>query len=220
MLTPTASMLTDKVAIVTGGGVGIGKAITLAYAAYGAKVVIAEIDSARAEETVKAVREAGGQALAVVTDVRDRRQVTDMAQRAFREYGRVDILVNNVGDYLYRKPFLESQEEEWEALYQVNLQHIFLCCQAVVPGMVEAGHGGSVINLTTIEAFRANPEMAVYSAFKGAITQFTKSFALEMGRHQVRVNAIAPEKTQTLQMWSDAGVTADQRRLVPYWIPI
>ena len=62
--------------------------------------------------------------------------------------------------------------------------------------------------------------MAVYSAFKGAITQFTKSFALEMGRHQVRVNAIAPEKTQTLQMWSDAGVTADQRRLVPYWIPI
>ena len=123
MLTPTASLLTDKVAVVTGGGDAIGKAICLAYAAYGAAVVVAEIDEARAEETVAEINAIGGRATAVVTDVRDRGQVASMADAAFAEYGRVDILVNNVGDYLaLQKPFLETQEEEWETLYQINLR--------------------------------------------------------------------------------------------------
>ena len=121
MLTPTASLLTEKVAIVTGGGGGIGKAISQTYAAYGAKVVVAEIERDRANETVREIRDAGGEALAVVTDVRVREQVAAMADAAFDSYGRVDILVNNVGDYLQiSKPFLESTEDEWQQLYDVD----------------------------------------------------------------------------------------------------
>ncbi len=221
MLTPTASLLTDKVAIVTGGGGGIGKAISQTYAAYGARVVVAEIDGTRADETVREIRDAGGEALAVVTDVRVREQVAAMADEAYARCGQVDVLVNNVGDFLQiSKPFLESTEDEWQQLYDINLRHIFLCCQAVVPRMVEAGRGGSVINFSTIEAFRGIPHLAAYSAFKGAITQFTKSFALDMGPHRIRVNAIAPEKTQSIQMWSEDSVTDEQRRLIPHWVPI
>jgi NAD(P)-dependent dehydrogenase (short-subunit alcohol dehydrogenase family) len=221
MLTPTASLLTDKVAIVTGGGGGIGKAISQAYAAYGARVVVAEIDGARADETAREIRDEGGEALAVITDVRVREQVAAMTDATYARYGRVDILVNNVGDFLQiSKPILESTEDEWQRLYDINLRHIFLCCQAVVPRMVEAGWGGSVINFSTIEAFRGIPHLAAYSAFKGAITQFTKSFALDMGPHRIRVNAIAPEKTQSIQMWSEDSVTDEQRRQIPHWVPI
>jgi NAD(P)-dependent dehydrogenase (short-subunit alcohol dehydrogenase family) len=214
------ALLADKVAIVTGGGGGIGKGISLAFASHGAKVIVAECDAERAEGTVAAIQAAGGEAIASVVDVQEREQVAAMADAALRAYGAVNILVNNVGDYLAAKPFLETTEEDWEALYRINLKHVFLCAQAIAPKMIERGTGGSIINISTVEAFRGIPNCTVYSAFKGGITQFSKSFALEMAHYRIRVNAIAPDVTQTLQVPYDRWVRPEQRDLIPLWVPL
>jgi len=215
-----ASLLADKVALVTGGGGGIGKAISVAFASHGAKVIVAERDPGRANETVAEIQASGGQGIASVVDVQEREHVAAMADAALREFGHVDVLVNNVGDYLAAKPFLETTLEDWEALYRINLKHVFLCTQAIAPKMIERGAGGSIINISTVEAFRGIPNCAVYSAFKGGVTQFTKSVALEMAQYRIRVNAIAPDVTQTLQVPYDRWVPAEQRDLIPLWVPL
>ena len=216
----TRRLLTDQVAIVTGGGGGIGRAISLAFAAQGAQVIVAERDHDRAQETVAAITASGGRATASIVDVQEREQVGALANAAFRWAGRVDILVNNVGDYLAAKRFLETSESDWEALYRINLKHVFLCTQAIAPRMIARGAGGSIVNVSTVEAFRGIPNCAVYSAFKGGVTQFTKSFALEVAQHGIRVNAIAPDVTQTLQVPYDRWVPEEQRALIPLWVPL
>lgn len=221
MLDLAAVSLTGKVAIVTGGGGGIGRSVSETFAAYGAKVVVAERDAARAHETVAVITNRGGHALASVVDVQEKEQVAHMKAAAVKEFGRVDILVNNVGDFLgIRKNFIRTSEDEWEALYRINLKHIFYCTQAIAPLMIEQGKGGSIINVSTIEAFRGIPGGAVYAAFKGGVTQFTKSVALELAKYQIRVNAIAPETTESLQVRAVERVPPEQRALIPYWIPL
>jgi NAD(P)-dependent dehydrogenase (short-subunit alcohol dehydrogenase family) len=221
-LEPSAAMLTGKVAVVTGGGGGIGRGIAEAFAAHGARVVVAEIDGERAAETETAIREAGGEAAAVVVDVRDAERVAALADAVRGLFDRVDVLVNNVGHYLVGggSDFVDSTEEQWDALYAVNLKHVFLCTRAFVPPMIERGEGGSVISVSTVEAFRGIPGFAVYGAFKSAITQFTRSLALELGNHRIRVNAIAPDLTQSLQVRYDRWVPDDQQHLVPLWVPL
>jgi NAD(P)-dependent dehydrogenase (short-subunit alcohol dehydrogenase family) len=209
-------LLAGRVALVTGGGGGIGRAISELFAAHGARVVVAEINPERAEETVTAIQEAGGAAVGTVVDVGDEAAVTDLAGAI----GEVDVLVNNVGHYLPGNgDFLTSTSDEWRALYRVNLEHVFLCTRAFVPGMVERGRG-SVINVSTVEAFRAIPRRPVYSAFKGAITQFTKSLAVELGNAGVRVNAIAPDLTETIQVPYSRWVSEEQESLIPQWVPV
>jgi 3-oxoacyl-[acyl-carrier protein] reductase len=220
MKNSSTALLADKVAIVTGGGGGIGRGISLAFASHGAKVIVAERDPDRANETVAEILASNGQAIASVADVQEREHVAAMADAALRAFGAVDVLVNNVGDYLAAKPFLETTEEDWEALYRINLKHVFLCTQAIAPKMIERGAGGSIINISTVEAFRGIPNCAVYSAFKGGVTQFTKSFALEMAQYRIRVNAIAPDVTQTLQVPYDRWVPPEQRDLIPLWVPL
>ncbi|HWW52720.1 MAG TPA: SDR family NAD(P)-dependent oxidoreductase [Acidimicrobiales bacterium] len=210
-------LLTGKVALVTGGGGGIGRGISLAFAAHGATVIVAEIDEQRAQETVADIEAAGGRALAQVVDVTDPAGVERLAVDA----GPVDVLVNNVGHYLFpAADFVESGPEEWEALYRINLGHVLLVTRAVLPGMIERGRGGSVINVSTVEAFRAKPQSAVYAAYKGAVTQFTKSLAMEVGIHHIRVNAIAPDLTESLQIPYERWVKEDQHALIPTWVPI
>ena len=216
-----AHLLEDKVAIVTGGGGGIGRGISLAFAGYGARVVVAERDSERANDTVSEINGAGGKAVACVGDVQESQKVDTMVDMALNTYGHIDILVNNVGDFLgIKRPFIDTIEEEWEALYRVNLKHVLLCTRAAAPEMIKRGAGGSIINVSTVEAFRGIPHCAVYSAFKGAVTQFTKSFALEVAQYGIRVNAIAPDVTQTLQVPYDRIVPPEQADLIPIWVPL
>jgi 2-hydroxycyclohexanecarboxyl-CoA dehydrogenase len=213
-------LLADKVAIVTGGGGGIGRGIAERFATEGARVVVAEIDPARTEETVATVDDAGGTALGVVADVRDDDEVRRITERALEEFGHIDVLVNNVGHYGGgRKPFHESDRDEWLDLYRVNLEHVLLCTRAVLPHMVERG-SGAIVNLSTIEAFRGIPTRAVYGAFKAGVTGFTKSLALEYAPHGVRVNAIAPDVTETPQVPYSRWVKPEDEHLVPIWVPL
>jgi 3-oxoacyl-[acyl-carrier protein] reductase len=215
-----AVLLEGKVAIVTGGGGGIGRAISETFAAHGARVVVAERDEGRANETVAAIESRGGAALAQIVDVQEREPVEAMTAKTMEEYGRVDILVNNVGDFCgVAGSFLQSTEEQWDTLYRENLHHLFLCTRAVVPHMIERGEGGSVINLTSVEAFRGLPMCPIYGTFKHAVTGFTRSTAVEFGPYGVRVNAIAPETTDTIQV-NTSWMIGDRPDLVPYWVPL
>src|SRR4029078_2976586 len=136
-----------------------------------------------------------------VCDVREPGAAEALVTAARDNFGRVDMLVNNVGHYGARRAaFHEQTDAEWDDLYRVNLAHVFACSRAVLPVLVEQGDGGSIVNVSPIEAFRAIPTRAVYSAFKAAITGFTRSLAVEYARHGVRVNAIAPDVTESLQV--------------------
>jgi NAD(P)-dependent dehydrogenase (short-subunit alcohol dehydrogenase family) len=221
VLTPEASLLTDKVAVVTGGAGGIGRGISEAFAAHGAKVVVVDIDDARARDAVEAISARdGGDARAEVVDVREPDQVATLAESVLDAYGRVDILVNNVGHYLFRGlRFLDTDDKHWDALYAVNLRHVFLCTRAFAPSMVERG-AGNIITVSTVEAFRGIPNQVVYSAFKAGITQFTKSLALDLGNDGVRVNAIAPDLTETIQVPYSRWVPPEQHDLIPTWVPV
>jgi NAD(P)-dependent dehydrogenase (short-subunit alcohol dehydrogenase family) len=210
-------LLEGRRALVSGGGGGIGRAISCAFGAHGAHVVVADIDPTRAETTAGEIRAAGGRAEAVVVDVTDPDAVVTLAATS----GPLDVLVNNVGHYLFPgRDFVDSTPEQWDALYRVNLDHVLRMTHAVLPGMIERGRGGSIINLSTVEAFRAKPQSAVYAAFKGAITQLTKSVAMEVGIHGIRVNAIAPDLTATLQIPYERWVTPEQQDLIPTWVPL
>jgi NAD(P)-dependent dehydrogenase (short-subunit alcohol dehydrogenase family) len=211
-------VLEGKVAIVTGGGGGIGRGIVERFAADGASVVFAEIDAGRARETQAAV---GGPVAAVVCDVRESGAAEALVTAARDNFGRVDILVNNVGHFGGRRAaFHEQTDDEWDDLYRVNLGHVLACSRAAIPQLLAQGDGGSIINVSTVEAFRAIPTRAVYSAFKAAITGFTRSLAIEYARDRVRVNAIAPDVTETLQVPYSRWVGPDDEHLIPTWVPL
>ncbi|WP_378946830.1 SDR family NAD(P)-dependent oxidoreductase [Mesorhizobium sp. ANAO-SY3R2] len=210
--------LAGKVALVTGGGAGIGRATAELYARAGMKVAVAEIDPAR----VASVREALGEGhLVVQADVRKADDVAKVMQALQDRFGRLDVVVNNVGDYLgYKTAFEQSTEAEWDALYGINLLHMFHVCKAAIPLMRAGGAGGSIINVSTVEAFRGIPMTVVYSAFKAAITGFTQSLAVELGQYGIRVNAIAPETTNSAQIVATPRVPAENRDYISRWFPI
>jgi NAD(P)-dependent dehydrogenase (short-subunit alcohol dehydrogenase family) len=204
-------------AVITGGGGGIGRAISERFAAEGARVVVAEKDEARGADTVAAIGATGGDATFVPIDVTDRDAVAELASTA----GEVDVLVNNVGHHLHpRHDFVRSSEQEWDELHEINLLHVFRCCRAIAPGMVERGRGGSIINVSTVEAHRGIPQHAVYSAYKAGVSAFTRSLALELGQHHIRVNAIAPDLTETLAIRYSEWVPEEQQPLIPTWVPV
>lgn len=210
--------LAGKVAIVTGGGAGIGRATAELYARAGMKVAVAEIDPAR----VAAVRTAlGDDHLVVEADVRKAADAAKVIEAVAARFGRLDVLVNNVGDYLgFKTPFEQSSEAEWDALYGINLLHMFHMSKAAIPLMRAGGAGGSIINVSTIEAFRGIPMTVVYSAFKAAVTGFTQSLAVELGQHGIRVNAIAPETTNSAQIVATPRVPPENLEHLKRWFPI
>jgi NAD(P)-dependent dehydrogenase (short-subunit alcohol dehydrogenase family) len=189
-------LLEGQVAIITGGGGGIGRAIALACASAGADIVIGDIIPERCDEVVARVGELGRRALALPTDVMDTDQIRKLVDAAAERFGRIDILVNNAGGVTYR-PFLEQSERSWRRHIDLNLISMLAATSAAVPIMIKGGKGGSIVNVASIEASRAAPGYAVYAARKAGMLNFTRTMALELADHAIRINAIAPDITTT-----------------------
>lgn len=155
-----------------------------------------------------------------VTDVREADQVADLSRAVLGRYGRVDVLVNNVGHWL-RHPgdFIDTDPQLWDELYRVNLHHVFLATHAFLPAMIDRG-AGSIVNVSSVEGLRGYPEDPVYAAYKAAVVHFTRSLAVQVGRHGVRVNAIAPDVTESLQVPYSQWLSADEQRQWPQWVPV
>jgi NAD(P)-dependent dehydrogenase (short-subunit alcohol dehydrogenase family) len=219
MLDTNAISLAGKVGVVTGAGAGIGRAIAETFATCGAAVVVAERDTARAQAVVAAITARGGRALACVGDVAQQAAVDTLARETLAAFGRVDVLVNNVGDWLgFSNPFVESTDEQWRALFDANLGAALRCTRA--PEMIRRGEGGSIIHVTTIEAHRGIPGNVMYSAFKSATEGFSRSLALELAPKRIRVNCIAPETTDTPQVPVMRWLPEELKARIPYWIPL
>ncbi len=182
--------LTDRVAIVTGGGTGLGKAIALGFARAGAHVVVASRTIATIEETAAEVRSEGRKALAIPADVREVEQVTNMLHKTMDLFGRVDILVNNAGGTSFT-PVLNMSAAVWEADVKENLTSVFICSRIVGEVMVKQKQG-NIINMSSLGALGPWPNAAHYGAAKAAIISLTKTLAVEWAPYNIRVNAIAP----------------------------
>jgi NAD(P)-dependent dehydrogenase (short-subunit alcohol dehydrogenase family) len=211
-------LLDGKVAVVTGGGDGIGGAITELFAAHGATVEVGEIDADRASAVVDRVRAAGGRARAHVVDVRTEDGVAALTEAVLDAHGGIDVLVNNVGDYRPSVRFDESGPESWEAMYRVNLWHMFAVTQAFLHPMIERG-GGSIVNLHSVEGMRGYPGEPVYAAMKAAAAHFTTSLAVGYGRKGIRANGIGVDLTQTPQVDYVSGYE-DVSELWESWAPV
>jgi 3-oxoacyl-[acyl-carrier protein] reductase len=187
--------LTDQVAIITGSARGIGRATAVALAREGARIVVADIDAAGAQEAAATLATLGPGALAVPTDVADPGQVQTMVARTTAAFGRIDILVNNAGNAVLA-PFLETTAAVWDRTLKIHLYGTFFCTQAVVPHMVPHRRG-RIVNISSVSGLVGSAGRAAYSAAKGGINMLTKVLAVELAPHGIRVNAVAPGAVET-----------------------
>ena len=184
-------LLKDKVAVITGGGRGIGRAIALAYAREGARLVLAARSVGGLEETQRMVADEGGHALVLPTDISNVESVAALAQKAREHFGRVDILVNNSGIAGPTAPLWQITPDDWDATFAVNVRGTFLCCRAFLPMMIEQS-SGSIIILGSMTGKRPLLGRTPYSASKLALVGMARTLAWEAGPHGIRVNVISP----------------------------
>ncbi len=182
--------LQGKSAIVTGAGSGIGRAIAFKLAREGAGVVTADIDRDAARSIADAIQSEGGAAIGVAADITRRAEVDAMAAATVEQFGKIDILVNNAGSRII-KPFLEHSEADWRRMLDINLTGHFLCCQAVIPHMLEAG-SGRIVNMASIASSVGRPNRIGYVAAKGGLMAMTRALAADMAGKNITVNALAP----------------------------
>ncbi|WP_246224308.1 SDR family NAD(P)-dependent oxidoreductase [Mycolicibacterium anyangense] len=204
-------LLDGRVAVVTGGGAGIGAAVATLFAEHGAVVEVAEIDPQRAAGI------AADGIRSHVVDVTDDHAVARLAGAVLGEHGRIDVLVNNVGDYRPLVAFEESTPDSWQRMYDINLRHVFAVTRAFLPAMIDA-HAGSIVNIHSVEGMRGFPRDPVYGAMKAAVAHFTTCLAVDVGRYGVRVNGIGTDLTQTPQVDYLTGYE-DVEHLWQSWAP-
>jgi len=183
--------LKDKVAIVTGGAQGMGRAIAERYIAEGAKVVIADLNPEGARKTANEISGTDGAAISVAVDVRKQDQVQQMVDTTVDHFGRLDILVNNagVGKII---PFLDTTEQDWDFIFDVNGKGLLWCSQAAARQMISQGDGGKIINMASQAGRRGEALVLAYCASKACVISMTQSMALALAPHKINVNAISP----------------------------
>lgn len=194
--------LAERVAVVTGAARGIGFAIAARLVEDGARVAVLDLRAAEAETAASTLRRAGGISVGLPVDVSNQRSVQESVRSVVREFGGIDVWVNNAG--IIRTSLIQDiAEEDWEAQFRVNAKGTFLCCQAAVPEMAKRG-GGSIVNLGSICAQLPRVNSAAYCASKAAVVQFSRILALEIARHRIRVNVLCPGTTAT-EMLREVG---------------
>jgi len=211
-------LLDGRVAVVTGGGDGIGAGIARLFAQHGALVEVAELDPQRAERIRDEVTSAGGRIRSHVIDVTADDDVARFADAVLTEHARVDVLVNNVGDYRPLVSFRDSTPDSWSQMYDINLRHVFSVTRAFVPTMIDA-HRGSIVTVHSVEGLRGYPKDPVYGAMKAAAAHFTTCLAVDLGRHGIRVNGIGTDLAQTPQVDYLTGYE-DADELWASWAPV
>lgn len=215
MVGPDALRMDGRVAVVTGGGTGIGRGVAEALAACGARVAIWERDPDRASEVAGPI---GG--LGLTLDVRDVEAVDDALATTVDRFGPVEILVNNAGG-TFHSPFLDTSDKGFDTLVEANLGHVLRCTRRVAARLVAAGRPGAVINVTSIEGVRAAPGYAAYAAAKAGVINLTQTLSVELAPHGIRVNALAPDVCATEGLLAMGGPDAEERmgRAVPMGRP-
>ncbi len=195
MAVPPPSQLLDfsgQTALITGAGSGLGRGIAARFAQAGASVAVNyHTSAAGAESLVSEIRAAGGRAISVAADVTQKAQVEKLIAETTSAFGRLDVLINNAGTYPV-VALLEMTEAEWDAVVDANLKSVFLCTQAAARQMLAQGQGGAIVNIASIEAEAPAPAHSHYNAAKGGVVMHTRSAALELAPHQIRVNAVLP----------------------------
>lgn len=191
-------LLDDRIAIVTGSGSGIGEGIALGFAEAGAHIVLTELDEKKAEATAQKIRALGRKAIPVAVNVLEGAQVQQMVERTLAEFGKIDILVNNVGGTRATGGSLitDMKEETWDNIFEINMKSTFLCSKYVSQVMVRQ-KGGTIINIASAAGLRPHPVQLPYGAVKAGIVNLTQSLAVQLAQYNIRVNAIAPGKTVT-----------------------
>ncbi len=202
--------LVGKVAIVTGAGSGIGRAIALEFAREGAKVVAAEIDDATCRESAAMILDAGGQAMAVRTDVSDEASARQLVETTVNEFGPPEVLVNNAA-VMPMGSVTETTQDDWDRVMAVNVRGIFHCSRHAIAEMKKRG-GGSIVNLGSVTAIVGTPDIAAYTASKGAVVALTRQMAIDYAADAIRVNSISPGTVDTPMLARAVALADDQEK--------
>lgn len=207
--------LENKIAIITGGGDGIGQSTAVLFAKEGASVVIADIDPARGMKTVDMIKNQNGESMFVEVDISKEDIVKNMVEKVVDAYGRIDILVNSAG-ILVGATVLDTTVEDWDKIMAINLRGMFLCCKYVIPEMIKAGKG-SIVNIGSEAGITGFKNMTAYCASKGGVVNMTRCLALDFAEHNIRANCVCPGTTETPMVKKAIEIAPDPEKALRFF---